>query len=118
MAARSSEPQASQRKALGRKKPRAKRKIIVRSPAKAAAIAKIFMTGRSQAVRLPKEFRFKGTEVRVSRQGDKVILEPIDAKPFDPVAFWARIDAAGGRDFPELRDDDLRPELDDDVSFD
>ena len=36
--------------------------------------AKLFKHGRSQAVRLPKEFRFEGTEVRVSRIGDKVIL--------------------------------------------
>jgi virulence-associated protein VagC len=45
--------------------------------------AKIFMHGRSQAVRLPKEFRLPGREARVSRIGDKVILEPIDEKPFD-----------------------------------
>jgi antitoxin VapB len=39
-------------------------------------IAKLFWTGRSQAVRLPKEFRFEGTEVRIRREGDRVILEP------------------------------------------
>ena len=37
-------------------------------------IAKIFMNGRSQAVRLPKEFRFNSDEVWVQKQGDKVIL--------------------------------------------
>ncbi|HTF00947.1 MAG TPA: AbrB family transcriptional regulator, partial [Bradyrhizobium sp.] len=31
--------------------------------------AKLFMHGRSQCVRLPKEFRFEGTEVRVSKVG-------------------------------------------------
>ena len=31
----------------------------------------------SEAVRLPKEFRFEGTEVRVSKVGNKVILEPL-----------------------------------------
>ena len=36
--------------------------------------AKIFMTGRSQAVRLPKEFRFEDTEVEIFRRGDEVIL--------------------------------------------
>lgn len=36
--------------------------------------AKIFMTGRSQAVRLPKEFRFDGKEVEIFRRGDDVIL--------------------------------------------
>ena len=64
-----------------------------------AATAKIFMHGRSQAVRLPKEFRLPGKEVRVSKVGDKVILEPIVEKaPFDPKAFWAKIDALGGGD--------------------
>ena len=36
--------------------------------------AKLFQHGRSQAVRLPKEFRFSGTEVYVRRQGDDVVL--------------------------------------------
>lgn len=36
--------------------------------------AKLFQHGRSQAVRLPKEFRFAGTEVYVRRQGDDVVL--------------------------------------------
>jgi len=41
------------------------------------ATAKVFWSGRSQAVRLPKEFRFEGSEVRVRRHGNAVILEPI-----------------------------------------
>lgn len=36
--------------------------------------AKIFQTGRSQAVRLPKEFRFKGKEVYIKKIGPDVIL--------------------------------------------
>jgi antitoxin VapB len=81
------------------------------------ATAKIFMHGRSQAVRLPKEFRLPGAEARVSRQGNKVILEPIDAPAYDPSAFWAKIDALRG-EFPEVDDSDLRPDLDDTPSFD
>lgn len=38
------------------------------------AKAKLFLHGRSQAVRLPKEFRFEGTEVYVRRVGDDVVL--------------------------------------------
>ena len=38
--------------------------------------AKLFMTGSSQAVRLPKAFRFDGTEVEIFRRGDEVILRP------------------------------------------
>lgn len=40
-------------------------------------IAKIFMHGRSQAVRLPKAFRLDGKEVRVRRDGRRLILEPV-----------------------------------------
>jgi len=39
------------------------------------AIARIFKNGRSQAVRLPKEFRFQDKEVRITKIGNKVILE-------------------------------------------
>lgn len=39
--------------------------------------AKIFQNGRSQAIRLPKAFRLSGTEVKISREGDRIILEPL-----------------------------------------
>ena len=39
--------------------------------------AKIFWSGRSQAVRLPKDFRFDTELVRIRRHGNTVILEPI-----------------------------------------
>ena len=39
--------------------------------------AKIFWSGRSQAVRLPKDFRFPGEEVLISRWGDAGVLEPV-----------------------------------------
>ena len=54
------------------------------------ARAKLFTHGGSQAVRLPKAFRFGGAEVRIRRDGDRVILEPVG---HDPETFWARIDA-------------------------
>jgi antitoxin VapB len=66
--------------------------------------AKLFWSGRSQAVRLPKEFRFEGDEVRIRREGQAVVLEPIAED-------WAWLDAlagsfgedfmADGRDQPE-----------------
>jgi antitoxin VapB len=64
-----------------------------------SSTAKLFMHGRSQAVRLPKDFRFEGTEVRISKLGDKVILEPLKRRPFDAEAWFARLDELGGRDF-------------------
>lgn len=48
--------------------------------------AKVFWSGRSQAVRLPKEFRFDTDEVRIRRHGPAVILEPIATD-------WAWLDA-------------------------
>jgi antitoxin VapB len=39
--------------------------------------AKLFRNGGSQAVRLPKEFQFEGTEVRIFREGEFVVLEPV-----------------------------------------
>lgn len=39
--------------------------------------AKVFWSGRSQAVRLPKDFRFDADEVRIRRHGNAVILEPL-----------------------------------------
>jgi antitoxin VapB len=51
--------------------------------------AKLFWSGRSQAVRLPKEFRMDGTEVRIRRHGAAVILEPIATD-------WTWLDALSG----------------------
>lgn len=84
-----------------------------------SATAKLFMHGRSQAVRLPKEYRFEGTEVRVSKVGDKVILEPLKKGPFDVEAWFARLDELGARDFlPEGIPDETPAEPDPRVFFD
>jgi antitoxin VapB len=40
--------------------------------------AKLFQTGRSQAVRLPKAFRMPGTEVKIRKEGNSIILEPLN----------------------------------------
>ena len=55
--------------------------------------AKLFWNGRSQAVRLPKEFRFPGDQVRIRQSGSAVILEPASHD-------WAWLDAIQGT-FPE-----------------
>lgn len=74
--------------------------------------AKVFMTGRSQAVRLPKEFRFESSEVRIRKEGSAVVLEPL---PED----WSWLDTISrpiDEDFleavAERPDDQIRPELD------
>jgi antitoxin VapB len=68
--------------------------------------AKIFQHGRSQAVRLPKEFRLPGTEVQVRRVGRGVLLEPIN-EPFDVQAWFATLDDY--RDEPFLPDGREQP---------
>ncbi|MGR4867177.1 antitoxin [Caulobacter sp. LARHSG274] len=79
--------------------------------------AKLFTHGGSQAVRLPKAFRFEGAEVTIRAEGDRVILEPVRSRPKptpeDMAAFWARLDGLTEEPFPErepqspLRDVDL-----------
>lgn len=54
-----------------------------------SAIARLFTHGRSQAVRLPKEFRLPGDRVRVRHVGDGVLLEPIAA---DLDAWFSQLD--------------------------
>jgi antitoxin VapB len=78
------------------------------------ARAKIFMHGRSQAVRLPKEFRMPGKEVKVSRVGRGVLLEPVERKmtPEEIQAVFERIDSIGGDFMPEGRNQPPMPEDD------
>ena len=42
------------------------------------ATAKVFMSGGSQAIRLPKAFRVEAGELRIRRQGAALILEPVE----------------------------------------
>ena len=68
--------------------------------------ARNFWSGRSQAVRLPKEFRFEGEEVRIRRHGAAVVLEPI---PHDQTwlhALAGQVDA----DFQRAVDEDAEPQ--------
>ena len=84
------------------------------------SVAKLFRNGKSQAVRLPKEFRFEGTEVRIRRLGESVVLEPL--APNSRADDWAWVDewrarfgpldadfvAAVGEEMPQQE----RPEVD------
>jgi len=51
--------------------------------------AKVFWSGRSQAVRLPKEFRMDAKEVRLRKKGKGIILEPLPQN-------WEWLDALAG----------------------
>ena len=72
--------------------------------------AKLFMTGRSQAVRLPREFRFEGREVYIRREGDSVVLTPrpsswdafFDGAPMPSDDFMNERDQGTARDRGDL----------------
>ena len=68
--------------------------------------AKVFWTGRSQAVRLPQAFRVATREVSVRRQGSALVLEPVEPERDEngwPLAFWALAGSAPSFDVGERR---------------
>ena len=71
--------------------------------------AKVFWTGRSQAVRLPQESRFQTDTVLVRREGTSVILEPAEDWPADYVESFAGAPADFTR--PPQGKSDKRPKL-------
>lgn len=71
--------------------------------------AKIFETGRSQAVRLPKEFRFDADEVYINKVGDIVMLIPKDYKWkgfLDSFSMFTDDFMASGRERQEMQERD------------
>lgn len=65
--------------------------------------AKVFQSGNSQAVRLPKEFRFDSTEVEIFRRGNDVVLRDRRrtlAELLDPLPPWP--DDVAVDDIPDL----------------
>jgi antitoxin VapB len=80
-----------------------------------ADTAKIFTTGRSQAVRLPKAYRFDTQEVFIERKGDAVILRP----KFNKDEWWSRMEKVldGFEGMPEEIERD-RTGLSEPVRFD
>ena len=69
-------------------------------------LAKLFSNGRSQAVRLPQEFRFSGSQVRVTRHGRGVLLEPLAPTTDD---WFAELDRFKGEPFLEDRCQPVAP---------
>jgi len=63
--------------------------------------AKIFLNNRSQAVRLPKEFQFRATEVYIRKEGGDVILSP---KPTDWSSYLSHGPVASDAFMEEVED--------------
>ena len=78
--------------------------------------AKVFTTGRSQAVRLPKAYRFDADEVTIEKVGNAVVLRPKQTHD----EWWAQMESAmnGLRGQLEFVERDRSPLKDDIASFD
>ena len=69
--------------------------------------AKLFENGRSQAVRLPKEYRFSGEEVAINKVGDIVFLMPKDNKWagfLDSLSLFSEDFMEDGREEPQVQE--------------
>lgn len=74
--------------------------------------AKLFRNNRSQAVRIPVEFELPGEKVLISRDGDRLIIEPVRKAGLNALlAQWAKEPRLGTEDdFPEIDDKPVKPE--------
>jgi antitoxin VapB len=72
--------------------------------------ARLFQSGRSQAVRLPKEYRFSGTEVAVKHFGNGVLLLPVD-DPWQTLAAGLAAFEPGFEITREQPDQQIRAEI-------
>jgi antitoxin VapB len=72
-----------------------------------STVAKLFRNGRSQAVRLPREFRFEGDRVRLRRVGRGVLVEPMTT---DVADWFAELDRFTSEPFmPDGREQPRAP---------
>ncbi len=75
----------------------------------AAKVAKVFRNGRSQAVRIPKEFRLDTDEVLIERKGEKLILTPRKPRPWKTwKEYFATLDPISD-DFVAPEDTPIKP---------
>ncbi len=69
--------------------------------------ASLFRNGRNQAVRIPVEFELPGDEVLITKEGDRLVIEP---KPQKKKSFREFLDGLEPiPDFPDIDDSDLPP---------
>jgi antitoxin VapB len=73
--------------------------------AKVAKVAKVFKNGRSQAVRIPKEFRLDVDEVLIERKGKQIILTPRTRRPWKTWAEYFAQREPLSDDFPDEIED-------------
>ena len=69
-------------------------------------VVQLFKNGRSQALRIPREFELPGTQARLRRDGDRLIVEPI--APRSLAQLLARLEPIAD-DFPPIDDAPANP---------
>ncbi|HRK39572.1 MAG TPA: AbrB/MazE/SpoVT family DNA-binding domain-containing protein [Burkholderiaceae bacterium] len=74
--------------------------------------AAVFMSGNSQAVRLPKPFRFQGSSVEIFRRGDEVVLREKRQTLAQALGDWPEISADEARAWAEAIRDAAPPPQD------
>ncbi len=88
-----------------------RREAESRDPEPERGVGRVFMHGRSQAVRLPKQFRLPGDRVQVRSEGNTVVLEPLSTAVdawFAEIDRYADVDfMADGRRQPSMPEDPL-----------
>jgi antitoxin VapB len=68
--------------------------------------AKVFRNGRNRAVRIPVEFEFAGDEVTITKEGDRIIIEPVETK--SDLLEWLKTIEPWDEAFPDV-DEGLPP---------
>ena len=67
---------------------------------------RIFKNGRNQAIRIPRELELSGTEAVIQRDGNHLIIEPVESTSLlDLLATWEPLD----EEFPEIADNKPDP---------
>jgi antitoxin VapB len=69
--------------------------------------AKVFRSGNSQAVRLPKEFQLDVSEVEISRRGEEIVLRKKPANLLDAFTALASVEGEMKRQQPEMQERDF-----------
>lgn len=85
----------------------------VPSPSPKSKEAKLFRNNRSQAVRIPVEFELPGDRVLISRDGTRLIIEPLNRlrNLAELLVMWKAETPLGPEDdFPDIEDISARPE--------
>ena len=83
------------------------------SPSPRPKEAKLFRNNRSQAVRIPVEFELPGDRVLIHREGNKLIIEPVNrpSNIIELLAKWRTEEPLGPEDqFPTIEDIPAKPE--------